>query len=214
MSCLHAYFKIVWRRQGVGVNSGLNSIRTMVNSDLNSIRTLANSDLIFIWTLANSNLIFIWTLANSDLVFMRSELVSGEGPNWPRSESSDIRLVPVRVWESVARGKSVRNNPNASVVWSSVPVRVWMSHESMALWKSVRNHPNSSVTWSSRAVHWPNTGLKLENLWVIPRHAVRARKIFRRLFDPYGRHRARSWKLSLHKFLTRASYEFGTAEGS
>ena len=93
MSCLHAYYKIVWRRQGVGVNSDLNSIRTMVNSDLNSVRTLANSDLIFIWTLANSDLIFIWTLANSDLVFMRSELVSGECPNWPKSESSKVRIV-------------------------------------------------------------------------------------------------------------------------
>ena len=61
---------------------------------------------------------------------------------------------------------------------------------SLARGKSVRNHLNASVTSSSRAVHGPHTGKKLENLWVIPRHAVRARKIFRRFLDLYGRHRA------------------------
>ena len=53
----------------------------------------------------------------------------------------------------MAHGKSVRNHTNASVIWSSVPVRVWVSYESMVRRKSVWNHPNTSVTWSSRAVH-------------------------------------------------------------
>ena len=77
---------------------------------------------------------------------------------------------------------------------------------------SVWNQPNVSVTWSSRAVYGPHMSQKLEHLWVIPRHAVRARKILRRILDPYGRSRARSWKLSLHNFYTRAFYEFGTIE--
>ena len=64
----------------------------MASSDLNSIRILANSDFIFIWSLANSDPIFIWILANSDLVFMKSELASGQGPNWLRSESSKVRI--------------------------------------------------------------------------------------------------------------------------
>ena len=44
----------------------------------------------------------------------------------------------------------------------------------------------------------PKQVKKLEIIRVIPQHAVRARKIFRRFLDPYGRHRACSWKLSLH----------------
>ena len=125
-----------------------------------------------------------------------------------------------------------------------VPVWVWMSYGFMARGKSVRNHqkclghmkqraraglgvvlvygpwkvrtksPKCLVTWSSQAVHGPHTGQKLDNLWVIPQHAVRARKLYRRYLDPYGRHSARSWKLSLHNFPTRASYDFQTTDNS
>ena len=73
-----------------------------------------------------------------------------------------------------------------------VPVQVWVSYESLVRGKSVRNHLNDSVTSSSQTVHGPHTGQKLENLCVIPRHAVRAGKIFRRVLDLYGRLRARS----------------------
>ena len=100
-----------------------------------------------------------------------------------RHMKSTDGLVPVRVWvsyESMARGKSVWNHPNASVTRSNVLVRIWVSYKSIARGKSVRNHPNASVTWSSPAVHGPHRGKILENLWVIPRYAVRARKIFRR----------------------------------
>ena len=54
---------------------GLTSIGTLANLDLKSIRTLANLDPIY-----NKS------FANSDLVLMGSEIASGRGPNWPRSE--------------------------------------------------------------------------------------------------------------------------------
>ena len=80
----------------------------------------------------------------------------------------------------------------------------------VAVRKAIRNHPNASVTWSSWAVYGPHMGKKLEQLWVIPWHAMQDRKTFRRFLDLYGHHRAHSRKLSLHNFPTWAFYDFGT----
>ena len=65
----------------------------MVNLDPKQILTLANSDLKSIRTLANSDPISEKSLANSDLDFAGSELTSGRGPNWPRSELAKVRIV-------------------------------------------------------------------------------------------------------------------------
>ena len=93
-------------------------------------------------------------------------------------------FMPVPVWvsyKSMSRGKSERNHPNASVTWSSVPKWLWVSHESMAIeWEVCTNSSKCLSQWCSRAVQRPHTGQKLESLWVISQHVVRALKNFQR----------------------------------
>ena len=56
-------------------------------------------------------------------------------------------------------------------------------------------------------------GRNRENPWVITRHAEEACTMFRKCLYPYGCRIFSGWKLSMHNFHTRSSYDYVPIEG-